>query len=156
MQLMQFLLLVVLSISVGSTGQRNMQPSELPYRLLHSEIWKPNDLSGTAFYAVSVTQPLDHGEIEKLICQINSKEKPSSSVPRLHISIYYDLDEYIPPIGAPSLEDKLRNHALASYIWNVMLPKAQDRLMIDRDSRGKLLTPSRGHDFDHTKACGPK
>jgi hypothetical protein len=154
---MQFLLFVTVAIYLGNSGQHDVKLTyEIPYRLLHSEMWKANEPSGTAFYAVSVPELLDRTELEKLICEIISKERPPNFYPRLHISIYHNLDEYIPPMGAPGLEAKLRNHALASYIWNVTLPEAQNRLIIDRDNRGNALNPPEGFNFDHMKACGQR
>jgi hypothetical protein len=127
--------------------------SKTPYRLLYYTEPGVEDLSRTTFYAVSVARGLDHGQVEMLICQVIADKTPPDSASRVAISIYYDLDEYLPPLGAPSLEAKLRDHRIASYVWNSKLPKARDRLLLQRDNRGEAISPPRSYDFDHTGGC---
>jgi hypothetical protein len=103
-------------------------------------------------YIISVVTPLDVPQVKSLVCQVVAKEKPSA-YKRLLISIYYDLDEYIPPNDAPILDAKLAQHSLAMYIWNIELPQQRMRLTIGRDAQGKPLEKWRGYDFDHAKEC---
>ena len=99
-----------------------------------------------------MVRSLDCCDVERLICRVLFEQKPES-FSGLQISIYHDLDEYIPPAGAPTLEAKLWDHALASYMWNVKLPDIKNRLMVERNTRGEDLNPPQFYDFDHTVAC---
>ena len=141
----------ILAIVLASLEETSLMQSEnIQYRMLYEgSVVKPIQ---NTFYAVSVDSFLDRATIEKLICQIMSRQKPEP-YSRLQISIYRQLDEYIPPVGAPSLEAKLREHALAYYTWNVSLPGTRDRLTIIRDKNGNVFkTPVRSQ-FEHKTEC---
>jgi hypothetical protein len=125
---------------------------EVSYRLLKSYLPKASDRFKEAAFMVSVDRELDRSEVEALICEIVRNEKPAG-FERLAIAIYHDLDEYIPPVGAPVLERKLAEHEVAHYWWNVGLTGSQQRLHISRDKDGKLLSPWKSYEFDHTTQC---
>lgn len=126
---------------------------DIPYRLLGSDIPRQGDKLKQAGFVVSVERPLKRSEIEHLVCQVLAKEKPPG-YDRLSISVYVDLDEYIPDIGSPILAQKNREHHLAWYVWRNGLSSAR-RLTITRDTKGRSISPPDLFDFDHAKACGP-
>src|SRR5262249_13090003 len=129
-------LCIALSIVLGASSaeSRAIQSDRLTYRLLRAD---KLTIVGVqyAFYAVSIDRCLTRGDGGGLICGVLSEKKPESFV-RLQVSVYHDLDESIPPAGAPTLEAKLRDHDLAYYMWNVKLPDVKNRLTVVRNTRG--------------------
>src|SRR6266404_4278332 len=128
-------LVLTIGIALGGREQNNgVQHSEIPYRLLWSDKLGEGDRSQIG-YVVSVDRLLDRADIEKLICQVVLKENPLR-FSWLAISIYHQLNDYMPPNGAPTLEAILRDHAVAYYRWNVSLPDSRNRLLLVRNRQG--------------------
>jgi hypothetical protein len=137
---------VILAVGSGFSG-RIMPTNEIPHRVLHEDRLTAGRMQ-TAFYAVDVEGLLTRADIERVVCQTLGKQKPEP-LSRVQISIYRGLDRYIPPDGDPVLEAKLRDHAVANYIWNINAPQARDGLTI---VKGQVVGPQ-SYPFDHTTMC---
>ena len=124
----------------------------MPYRLLKSSLPKESDQFKEAAFVVSVDRTLNEHEITTLLCEILAKEKPSD-YQRLTIDVYVDLDEYIPALGSPILERKLKEHHLANYVWARDIRGHGRRLAVTRDSHGRPLNHWHFYDYDHTNDC---
>jgi hypothetical protein len=134
--------LIVLSLSVlfvyTTTSQEvpRVQPLQTPYKLLRSPRQDRPGLPSLQGYDVSVDRFLNRPQIEGLICQVLLNEKPGpSSI--LGVSIYYKLSEF-PPLAIGGARE-LTEDRLAEYLWNISLPGARRRLIIDRDAEGNQL-----------------
>jgi len=139
----------------GHLQVRPQTPSEneIAYRVLDSQSPSERDPFKQASYIISVDQIPDRLGIQKLLCQVVTKQKPSN-YSMLRITIYYNLKVWVPALDGD--EKALRehfNHIVAQYAWNVRLTGKLQRLRIVRDGREEALSPPREYEFDHQESC---
>ena len=143
MNLRPFLLIAF--ATMPGTEIASVRAQTMPeYRLLKVSEPNPGEIPRRLNYFVSVANFLDRSAVERLICKVIEKEKPSTAT-NFGIAIYQGLEkisDFELVFGGEPYE-----HDLALYV------SSGGFLTMMRDLQGRRIRPVITYEFDHSRAC---